>query len=159
VIGGKRNHERIAVALGRKGGARSGSRMISASMPMAASCSAARKRYCALVMTIGRPNGCDTRRIVSWNVDSGPNSGRNCLGRPSRDAGHSRVPAPPHMIKGTIDLAKVRLFRSKAAQNQENQDVPRSGGWRAHKPQDSKCRLAASISSAAARVRRPHRAS
>jgi hypothetical protein len=26
----------------------------------------------------------------------------NCLGRPSRDAGHSLVPAPPHMIKGMM---------------------------------------------------------
>jgi hypothetical protein len=40
--------------------------------------------------------------MVSWKVDSAPNSGRNCLGRFSREAGHSRVPAPPHMIRGMI---------------------------------------------------------
>ena len=31
-------------------------------------------------------------------------SGRNCFGRTSREAGHSRVPAPPHMISGIIRL-------------------------------------------------------
>ena len=71
---------------------------------MAASCSATRKRYWPLVTTIGRANkaGSATLRTVSWKVDSVPNSGRNCLGRFSRDAGHSRVPAPPHMIRGMI---------------------------------------------------------
>ena len=77
---------------------------MSASTPISASCSATRKRYPPLVMTIGRPNsaGSETRCMVAWNVECGPNSGRNCLGRPSRDAGHSRVPAPPHMISGRI---------------------------------------------------------
>ena len=31
-----------------------------------------------------------------------PNSGKNCFGRTSREAGQSRVPAPPHMIRGMI---------------------------------------------------------
>jgi hypothetical protein len=55
-------------------------------------------------MTIGRWNSVasETRSNVSWNVERGPNSGRNCFGRTSRDAGHSRVPAPPHMISGTM---------------------------------------------------------
>jgi hypothetical protein len=30
------------------------------------------------------------------------------LGRFSREAGHSRVPAPPHMIKGTMREAMLR---------------------------------------------------
>jgi len=34
-----------------------------------------------------------------------PNNGRNCFGRTSRDAGQSRVPAPPHMISGMIRLS------------------------------------------------------
>src|SRR5215469_17845722 len=53
---------------------------------------------------IGRPNrvGSVTRWTVSCNVECAPNNGKNCLGRPSRDAGHSRVPAPPHMIRGMI---------------------------------------------------------
>ena len=75
---------------------RIGSSRISASAPMAASCSATRKRYCPLVITISRANRAesDTRRTVSWNVDDGPNNGRNCLGRFSRDAGHSRCSQP-----------------------------------------------------------------
>src|ERR1700743_2276317 len=55
-------------------------------------------------MTTGRSNiaGSDTRRMVSWNVECGPTRPRNCFGRPSRDAGHNRVPAPPHMINGMM---------------------------------------------------------
>src|SRR5215217_3690308 len=55
-------------------------------------------------MTMGRSNsvGSDTRMIVFWNVERAPNSGKNCFGCTSRDAGHSRVPAPPHMMSGTI---------------------------------------------------------
>src|SRR3954470_5788391 len=58
-------------------------------------------------MTIGRSNNAasETRNSVSWNVERGPNSGRNCFGCTSRDAGHSRVPAPPHMISGIIRLS------------------------------------------------------
>src|SRR3954462_12809676 len=57
-------------------------------------------------MTIGRSNkaASDTRNSVSWNVERGPNNGRNCFGCTSRDAGHSRVPVPPHMINGIIRL-------------------------------------------------------
>src|ERR1700682_4557211 len=55
-------------------------------------------------MTTGRSNKAvsETRRIVSWNVERAPNNGKNCLGWTSREAGHSRVPAPPHMIRGMI---------------------------------------------------------
>src|SRR6266851_9440655 len=58
-------------------------------------------------MTIGRSNSVasDTRRTVFWNVERAPNKGRNCLGWTSREAGHSRVPAPPHMINGIIHLS------------------------------------------------------
>src|SRR6266851_5888643 len=58
-------------------------------------------------MTIGRSNSVasDTRRTVFWNVERAPNKGRNCLGWTSREAGHSRVPAPPHMINGIIRLS------------------------------------------------------
>src|SRR5258708_14582630 len=60
-----------------------------------------------LVITIGRSNSVlsDTRKSVSWNVERAPNNGRNCFGRTSREAGHSRVPAPPHMISGMIRLS------------------------------------------------------
>src|SRR6266446_2342928 len=56
-------------------------------------------------MTIGRSNnGAERRSRVSWNVERVPKNLMNCLGRPSRDAGQSRVPAPPHMTKGRIRL-------------------------------------------------------
>src|SRR5579862_3777594 len=56
---------------------------------------------------MGRSNSAasDTRTRVSWKVERTPNSGRNCFGRTSRDSGHSRVPAPPHMIRGMIRLS------------------------------------------------------
>src|SRR5216683_3430868 len=62
-------------------------------------------------MTIGRSNktGSETRVSVSWNVERAPNSGRNCFGRTSREAGHSRVPAPPHMINGIIRRSIIAL--------------------------------------------------
>src|SRR5438552_18269312 len=55
-------------------------------------------------MMTGRSNrsASETRNSVSWNVERAPNSDRNCLGWTSREAGHSRVPAPPHMIRGII---------------------------------------------------------
>src|SRR3954447_20792882 len=57
-------------------------------------------------MTIGRSNSAlsETRTSVSWKVERAPNNGKNCFGRTSREAGHSRVPAPPHMISGIMRL-------------------------------------------------------
>src|SRR6266481_5668548 len=75
-------------------------------------------------MTIGRSNkaGSETRVSVSWNVERAPNNGKNCFGRTSREAGHSRVPAPPHMINGMIrrsivasNLVVVAIPRDKIA--------------------------------------------
>jgi hypothetical protein len=40
--------------------------------------------------------------MAIWKVDCVPISGMNCFGRVSRDSGHTRVPAPPHMITGNI---------------------------------------------------------
>ena len=42
------------------------------------------------------------RASTCWKVDSCPTKGTNCLGMLSRETGHSRVPAPPHMITGMI---------------------------------------------------------
>ena len=42
------------------------------------------------------------RSIVADSVEVPPSSGRSGFGRWSRDSGHSRVPAPPHMITGMI---------------------------------------------------------
>src|SRR3569623_885106 len=60
-------------------------------------------------MTIGRSNNdlSETRSSVSWKVERAPNSGKNCFGRTSREAGHSRVPAPPHMIRGIMRFSLV----------------------------------------------------
>ena len=44
----------------------------------------------------------ETRLTVVWKDDSSPISGMNCLGMLSRDAGHRRVPAPPHMMIGMM---------------------------------------------------------
>ena len=67
--------------------------------------------------------------MVSWKVDSGPNSGRNCFGRFSREAGHNRVPAPPHMIKGTIARANSCSLCCSLAQKSSALDIgPNSTG-------------------------------
>jgi hypothetical protein len=56
------------------------------------------------VITIGAANKASswTRSNTCWNVERRPTMGTNCLGRLSRDTGHSRVPAPPHMITGKM---------------------------------------------------------
>jgi hypothetical protein len=36
--------------------------------------------------------------MAVWKVERWPTSGMNCLGRVSRDSGHTRVPEPPHMM-------------------------------------------------------------
>ncbi|GJD81694.1 hypothetical protein NBEOAGPD_4948 [Methylobacterium gregans] len=61
------------------------------------------KRDSAAAMTLALANrpGSATRRAVAWKVDcSGSTSRANCLGMLSREAGHSRVPEPPHRITG-----------------------------------------------------------
>ena len=42
------------------------------------------------------------RASTCWKVDILSDKGTNCLGMLSRETGHSRVPAPPHMITGMI---------------------------------------------------------
>src|SRR5271154_6554739 len=60
-------------------------------------------------MMIGRSKRAvsETRASVSWNVERAPNSGKNCFGRTPREAGHRRVPAPPHIISGVICLSHI----------------------------------------------------
>ncbi|MGY3423994.1 hypothetical protein ACVWZW_004469 [Bradyrhizobium sp. F1.13.4] len=75
-------------------------------------------------MTIGRSNSeaSETRNSVSWKVERVPNSGRNCLGRTSREAGHSRVPAPPHMIRGIMRFPEqTGAHEDKSATNNSPQ--------------------------------------
>src|SRR5438045_837728 len=95
---------------------------MSASIPHSRNCSATTKRKSAFVITIGRANssGSDMRPTTCWNVDVCPTKGTNCLGMLSRETGHSRVPAPPHMITGIIctGMALVRgTLQATAAQN------------------------------------------
>ncbi|GJE53470.1 hypothetical protein GOFOIKOB_6549 [Methylobacterium tardum] len=46
----------------------------------------------------------DTRASVAWNVERSASTSRaNCFGMLSREAGHSRVPVPPHRIIGWMD--------------------------------------------------------
>ena len=80
---------------------------MSASTPISRNCSATMKRKSALVMTIGRANnaGSAMRASVCWKVERSPISGTNCLGMLSRETGHSRVPAPPHIRTGINDCA------------------------------------------------------
>ena len=90
---------------------RIGSSTMSASMSLSRSCSATMKRKSELVMTIGRSNSSRSamRSSTCWKVERASTSATNCLGMLSRDTGHSRVPAPPHMITGTIkpDMSPV----------------------------------------------------
>ncbi len=59
---------------------------------------------CAWPVTItgsAAPASWRMRSTVSWNSERAPSSGRNCLGRDGREAGHRRVPEPPQRITGT----------------------------------------------------------
>ncbi|SFH21495.1 hypothetical protein SAMN05192567_116143 [Methylobacterium phyllosphaerae] len=61
------------------------------------------KRASAEAMTVGlaKTDVSDTRASVAWKVERSASTSRaNCLGMLSRDAGHSRVPVPPHRITG-----------------------------------------------------------
>ena len=70
-------------------------------MPMAANWSRTTKRNSAEVTITGGANPSpDRRRAVAWNRLSSPTSLENCLGKPWRDTGHSRVPEPPQRITG-----------------------------------------------------------
>ena len=60
-------------------------------------------RASAEAITVGRANtaASDTRARVAWKVEACASTSRaNCLGMLSRDAGHRRVPVPPHRIIG-----------------------------------------------------------
>ena len=72
-------------------------------MPACCSCSATMKRASLLASTVGRAKTPVSLRrwAVAWKVEVlGSTSGVNCLGMLSRDAGHSRVPEPPHKMIG-----------------------------------------------------------
>jgi hypothetical protein len=64
-------------------------------------------RDSALVMITGLRNidVSSTRRAAAWKVECLPISEMNCFGMLSREAGHKRVPEPPHMITGRMKAA------------------------------------------------------
>ena len=95
-------------------------------MPACASCSATMKRDSAEAMTVGLANTASsaTRRTVAWKVEvAGSTSGVNCFGMLSREAGHSRVPDPPHRITGRI----FSWSASAIAQSVAYREAP--AGW------------------------------
>lgn len=49
------------------------------------------------------------RATVAWNRVCAPTRGKNCFGRFGREAGQSRVPAPPHIMTGKISKMLVPL--------------------------------------------------
>ncbi|KQS67178.1 hypothetical protein ASG32_10645 [Methylobacterium sp. Leaf361] len=82
-----------------------GSSRMSAERPSWSRCSATMKRASAEAMTVGvaKTVASDTRASVAWKVERSASTRRaNCLGMLSREAGHSRVPVPPHRIIGWI---------------------------------------------------------
>src|SRR5579871_647305 len=56
-----------------------------------------------------------TRSIVCWNMLCGPVRRRNCLGRAVWDAGHKRVPTPPHITTGWMCLAVKIAYPARFA--------------------------------------------
>jgi hypothetical protein len=66
-------------------------------------------------MTIGDANSSwsVTRVKTCWKVEREPTSGVNCFGRLSRDTGHKRVPAPPHIMTGVINSIILKQLPSR----------------------------------------------
>ena len=74
-----------------------------AAMPAARSCSAIRNRCSWLHTTIGgaKPSP-QARSAVSCSSVRSDTSGQSCLGKLSRETGHSRVPEPPERMTGIM---------------------------------------------------------
>ena len=121
--GSRRAASAAATATAGPESRRAGSSTMSASMPSSRSCSATMKRKSVLVMTIGRANsaGSATRASVCWKVERSPISGTNCFGMLSRETGHSRVPAPPHISTGIREGSCAARLALRGGWNQ---------GWR-----------------------------
>jgi hypothetical protein len=61
----------------------------------------------------GAKAGATARSAVSCIIVRSDTSGQSCLGKLSRDTGHSRVPEPPDRITGTIRfsvMASIQIF-------------------------------------------------
>ena len=79
------------------------SKICGSATPASRSCSATRKRCSWLHTTTGGAKpGPTPRRAVSTIIERSLfSSPQNCLGKLSRDTGHSRVPEPPDRMTGT----------------------------------------------------------
>ena len=80
------------------------SRILAWVTPISCSCWAIRKRWSSLQTTIGAlTSSAWVRFAVCCNkLYCSSVSGRHCLGKCSRDKGHSRLPTPPDKITGII---------------------------------------------------------
>ena len=103
-LGSRRSAMSMPAATAGAVSRRSGSSTMVALRPICSVCSRTKKRNASWVITIGGSNssGSDTRARACWKVERSPTSGRNCLGMPSRETGHSRVPEPPARMRGTM---------------------------------------------------------
>ncbi|GJE53506.1 hypothetical protein GOFOIKOB_6588 [Methylobacterium tardum] len=69
----------------------------------------------AITVAFANTAASDTRASVAWNVERSASTSRaNCLGMLSREAGHSRVPVPPHRITGRTWLLQSLTYFSAA---------------------------------------------
>ncbi len=99
----RRSARQAATATAAAESRRIGSSAISASTPTAWSCSATMKRTSFEAKMSGfEKAGWLNRLAVTWKFERSSSRGMNCFGMLSRDAGHSRVPEPPHMMTGRI---------------------------------------------------------
>jgi hypothetical protein len=101
------------------------------------SCSSVRKRCSALPTTT---SGCTARSgpasaarrcAACWNRLESPDSTRNCLGKPARDSGHSRVPLPPAMITGRTGVFSLIAGLGQVECQSENAGRARGKGHEA----------------------------
>src|SRR5205823_10482355 len=69
-------------------------------------------------------NNCGSARRCNacWNVDRLPIRGMNCLGMPSREAGHSRVPEPPARSTGRMRDSAMALCYADLRRQEGNPD-------------------------------------
>src|SRR5438067_9613661 len=75
-------------------------------------------------MTSGGANNCGSARRCNacWNVDRLPIRGMNCLGMPSRETGHSRVPEPPARSTGRMRGSAMALCYADLRRQEGNPD-------------------------------------
>ena len=99
------------------------STMRASATPAARSCSAIRKRCSWLQTTIGGAKpGPRARDAVSCISVCSDVSGQSCLGKLSRETGHSRVPEPPDRMTGTIRDSLMRASLPEIASGRHRRE-------------------------------------